>query len=166
VGLRTWLKQSTQMFFPRMAGSWFVGLPRTTYDYERDVGTGARSSVVMGVVQWMMRSFPEAPMVVQTREDDDVEIVSEHPLTRLIARPNDFYSGEQLWMATVWSWCLFGNSYWRVVYERSGRPRELWWVPPWLMEPLAPRDGSRFLTGYRYTPDGKAIDLALNQVNR
>lgn len=167
--MNRFLKAASDLFFPRLTGSMFVGVPRTEYNYAKDVGTGGNSSVVMVVVNWMMRAFPEAPLIVQERRrGKDWETVPEHPLSQLLSAPNDFYSGEHLWMATVWAWCLFGNAFWRVVRERSRQAREIWWVPPWLIEPVwdQARDGAstKFITHYDYRPGGQTIELDLDQV--
>ncbi|MGH7393733.1 MAG: phage portal protein, partial [Candidatus Rokuibacteriota bacterium] len=162
------VKQAAEhLFFPRWGwgGSLYMGLPRTRYNYAADLGDGLGSSVLMGVVQWGMRTFPEAPLVVRQQQGTTLEIRPGHPLARLVARPNDAYPGEQLWMVSYWSWCVFGNVYWRVVHTTGDRPVQLWWVPPWQMEPQWPSDGSRFLSHYRYTPGtGPGMDLGLNEV--
>ena len=157
-----------EFFMPRMLGSWgsyVLGMSRTQYNYMADVGDGLLSSVVMPTVQWIMRSFPEAPLVVRTRTGDELEIVDGHPLAQLIDRPNPFYPGALLWMATVSDWCWWGESYWRIVFERGGRPGQLWWLPPWTVEPKWPNDGSAYLTHYDYHPEmGTTIRLELEEV--
>jgi HK97 family phage portal protein len=121
----------------------------------------------MATLFWLMRAAPEAQLVVreQRRGAGDPTPVPRHPLVTLVGRPNDYYAGEALWMATMLCWGIFGNAYWRIVPTRGGEPRELWWVPTWQIEPVGtPRE---FISHYRYTPAGigtTAIDLPRDQV--
>src|SRR3954470_2029024 len=48
---------------PSWAGLWGIG-----NQPDWNVGTGSDSSVVMAPVQWLMRTFPEAPLVVDRRD--------------------------------------------------------------------------------------------------
>lgn len=148
-----WLKRLTAMRHGTRQ-SWVWELPRGSYPYARDLGEGLHSSAIMAVVQWLQRAFPEAPLVVERRQADAWEVVPEHPLSQLIARPNPYYAGEQLWMATVWSWCVAGNAYWGVVRTNGGRPAQLWYIPHALIEPKWPQDGREFISHYEYKPDG------------
>jgi phage portal protein BeeE len=47
-------------------------------------------------------------------------IVDGHPLSALLENPNSFYAGTQLWMASIFSWCIAGNAYWLKVRNTSG----------------------------------------------
>src|SRR5262245_30737152 len=105
-------------FYPRSVsslGSFLVGVPRSSYPYAAEVGDGLHSSVVMPAIQWIMRTFPEAPCILQRRAEDDWETVEDHPLPQLLEQPNPFYSGATLWMNTVLDWCWAGEAYWRII---------------------------------------------------
>jgi HK97 family phage portal protein len=157
-----------EWFMPQLpggVGAWFIGQPRTDYNYRGDLGDGLGCSVIMPVVQWLQRAFCEAPLIVQRQKSDEWDLQPAHPLAQLIARPNDFYGSAQLWMATIADWCWCGESYWRVLRDGGGRPAELWWLPPWSIQPKWPQDGSVFISHYEYTPDGKSpIRLDLEDV--
>ena len=124
------------------------------YDYARRVGTGTTASVVMAPIQWIQRSMPEAPLVMEQRAGDDEWEIKDHPLTQLLDRPNPFYTGLHLWQGTIFSLCTDGNAYWIVLRNARGVPVELWYAPHWAMKPQFPADGSEFLTHYTYSVSG------------
>jgi HK97 family phage portal protein len=166
-GALTQLKQASQTFFARLGamGPFLINQPRTDYNYVGELGDGLTASVIMPVVQWLGRAFCEAPCIVQRQTDEDWETVPAHPLAQLIARPNGFYGSSQLWMATLVDWCWFGESYWRVLYQRGGAPGEVWWLPPWSLEPRWPADGSTYISSYTYRPEfGTTIELDVEEV--
>jgi phage portal protein BeeE len=140
-------------------------LPTTEIDYAREVGDGLSSSVLMAPLNFLMRTFPEAPAVVEqlggrTRTWD---IEHSHPLTALLETPNKFYGGLELFMATVLD-LSFGNAYWLKVRNQLGEVVELWWVPAWSMTPRYPTDGSTFISHYDYSPMGTAQQINVDDV--
>ena len=166
--LRGIRKKAGEFFYPRYLGSmssFFLWPSRTSYNYAADVGDGLASSVVMPVIQWIMRSFPEAPVILQRRVKSEYETVEDHPLPQLLDQPNKFYSGVHLWMATCLDYCWWGESFWRIMAARGGRPAELWWLPPWSIQPQWPADGSQFISHYVYGPEGQSsIELPIEEV--
>ena len=132
---------------------------RTRYDFQTQVGNGMTSASVMAPVMWIARSFPEAPCVVR----DDEEIVDNHPMAQLIHRPNPYYSGSVLWMATLISYTIDGNAYWMKIRNGMGQVIQLWYVPHWLIKPnqLTPND---YVSNYLYTPGGKSLEIATSEI--
>jgi hypothetical protein len=53
-------------------------------------------------------------------------------------------------MATIFAFAITGNAYWLIVRNSYGLPVELWFVPPWMIEPKWPEDGSVFISHYEY----------------
>ena len=151
------LKQISQMLFGRTAsGRSPLFLPRTAIDYEREVGDGTKSDIVMAGVHWLMGAFPEAPVILnRLGTDGSPEPVLMHAFLALLKRPNPYYSGEQLWMGIEMSYTVDGNAYALIVRNNAGRPAQLWWVPHWTMEPAWDAAGSEFLTHYEYSPPGQ-----------
>ena len=151
------LKQISQMLFGRTAsGRSPLFLPRTQIDYEREVGDGTKSDIVMAGVHWLMGAFPEAPVILnRLTSDGSPEPVLMHDFLSLLKRPNPYYSGEQLWMGIEMSYTVDGNAYALIVSNNAGRPAQLWWVPHWMMEPEWDREGNEFLTHYVYSPPGQ-----------
>ena len=137
------------------SGWWPMFLPRTKFDYAGEIGDGSRSNLVVACINWIARTFPEAPVVlIQENADGSREVIPGHAMPLKIERPNPFYSGVLLWMATIGDHQLTGNAYWlkrRLVMGRG--IAELWWAPSWTMEPKWPEDGNTFISHYEYRPD-------------
>src|SRR4051812_36772231 len=82
-------------------------------EIQGQVGDGTSSSTVMAPLLWIVRTFPEAPPALWRHQPDGQEQqVRDHPLLRLLQRPNGFYTGPILWMATMVDWSVDGNAYW------------------------------------------------------
>lgn len=143
-------------------------LPNTQVDFRRLVGDGSTSSIVQAVVGWSARTFPEAPVQVHRQNaEGDLEIVRPHPMVQLIERPNPYYSGVSLWMATRTDWLMNGNAYWLKVRETTtGRVEQLWWLPTRYVEPWYPQDGSAYIDHYAYAPTstGKPIKYPPSEI--
>lgn len=138
-------------------------LRRTRFDYRKEVGGGFDASVVTAPVHWLQRALPEARLkVTRTRPNGDVEEVADHKALTLIRRPNPYYGDIALWAATIWSWCLDGNAYWLKQRDGFTLPKELWYVPHWMMKPVGSRDGTEFLSHYRYSPGGGIAPMNLD----
>lgn len=166
----TWFRKALSRIVHASATAFFSMLPRTKFNYAREVGRGYGSSVVMAPVKFIQRVFPEAPLKIRLRKQLDSEI-DDHALVRLVAKPNDYYSGNALWRATIACWVLDGNSYWLKIRDRIGKVIELWWIPPWLMEPqyypAHPVPESRrdaFISHYKYSARGQLIDVPVSEV--
>lgn len=145
-------KALSEMVFAQVnALSSLFRLPRTRINYAAEVGTGLDTSVVMNPVNWIQRTFPEAPVIVERRRNGMWELVEEHAMIQRLDEPNTFYSGVSLWAATLLSYCLDGNAYWIKVKSNRGQPLELWYTPHWMLEPIWPQsDPSIFISGYKY----------------
>lgn len=132
------------------------------YDYAAEVGDPMESSTVAATLGWVGRTFPEAPPMVYPRSSQSGRPVpvERHPMLDLLERPNEYYTGPLLWMATVIDWLANGDGYWLKVRSRARLPVELWWAPSWQIEPMNADDsGSSFITHYDYKVDGKVVAL-------
>jgi HK97 family phage portal protein len=137
--------------------------PGSNVDYATEVKNGMYSSVITSALAWMMRTFPEAPCVVQRLKDDRWENVAGHELTKLLRKPNPEYGGRVLWMATIMDFC-FGEAFWLKIRNGEGKVVELYWVPRAMMAPKADPATGR-LSHYDYKPgSGPAQKLALSDV--
>lgn len=138
----------------RSWANWARNFGSSRFDYASQTDPNA-NSIVMSCVLWICRTFPEAPLYVMTdRPDGTQEPIRRHPLTDLLRRPNDYYSGILLWYASLTDLLTTGNAYWVKVRSAAGRVVELWWVPQYMLQPRWPTDGSAFLSYYEYRPDG------------
>jgi HK97 family phage portal protein len=154
------------MVHPSGGVSFFSLLSRTKYDYAGDVGDGTNSSTIMAPVQWIQRNFPEAPIMVSEKGPEKPEKVEGHPLTALLNHPNDSYGDAQLWMGTIFSWCVAGNAYWLKIRNRLGDVVQLWYVPHWMIKPARPTtvNSKIFISHYEYRPGGDTIDIPVEDV--
>src|SRR3972149_6101238 len=99
---------------------WQFLLPRTRFDYGKEVGDGTGNSIVVACVNWIARTFPEAPVIVLNEGKDGQLIkVPRHPFPRLIDRPNPYSPGPLLWHATLDDRTTTGNAYWVKVRSRA-----------------------------------------------
>lgn len=157
------VKQLAQILFQSAPSMWF-GLPSLGRGYAAEVGDGTSSSTVMAPLLWIARTFPEAPPALWRRNDTGQnEQILDHPMLRLLQRPNPHFTGERLWMATITDWNTSGDAYWLKRREKStGIVKELWWAPSWMIEPYG--DESTFITHYEYRPGGRVVELAPEEV--
>jgi phage portal protein BeeE len=133
-------------------------LPDSKVDYAKEVGDGLSSSVLMAPLNFIMRTFPEAPAVVERRTGDQWTIEHDHELTKLLRRPNPFYGGLQLSMATVLD-LSFGEAFWIKIRNKAGKVIQLWWAPRMTMIPRWPTDGMTFISHYDYSAGGRTIPI-------
>ena len=162
--MRRWFRKQLDRMIHGAAGWMFSRLPRTRFNYRREVGRGDGSSVVMAPLKFIQRVFPEAPLRIRHGAELD-SLIADHTMIRLIRKPNPFYSGNALWRATIACWVLDGNAYWVKVRDGFHGVAELWWVPPWLIEPKWPGDGAEFISHYEYRPaGGEAIAVPVSEV--
>lgn len=84
-----------------------------------------------------------------TDGSEKTEITSgpEHDLLRHV---NPFWTRRRLAMMDEASMGLWGESYWAVERDRSGRPSEIWWLKPSRVRPV-PHE-SKYLSGFLYSP--------------
>ena len=92
------------------------------------------SSVIVPPLNWLMRTFPEAPLVVEKNEDSQWRVIDRHAMAERIRRPNPFYGGRVLWMATALDFS-FGEAFWLKIRNEFGELKELWWIPRALITP-------------------------------
>lgn len=151
------IKRFFRMVFSRTS-RWVLTFGRSLFNYETEAGDPLAASTVAAPVLWFARNFPEAPpaMWEQLEDGQGEEQVRRHPMLDLLQRPNDFYTGPLLWMATTTDWLVNGNAYWLVVPNRAGTPVELWWTPSWQIEPKGDEsDAHVYVRYYEYTVDGE-----------
>ena len=151
------------------APSWFGGvfplLPGTRYDFRREAGPLHLSGPVLAAIQWLCRTWTEAPSVVyRPGAAGEEEIIRPHPLTDLLARPNRYYDASVLWMGTLLSWVTEGNAYWYIEQSAAKVPVGLVYIPHYRIEPAWPKDGSAYRIGYNYRVDGQTIRYGLDEI--
>lgn len=153
-------------------------LPRSRVNYAQEVGDGLGSSVLMAPIAWIQRTFPEAPfeLIDLGVEDEQDQVLAQHPMSRLMRRPNSYYTGSALWAATLYSWIVDGNGYWLKIRDQAtrrvlawnenitGNVVELWYCPHWLLEPKVRSGTNDFISYYQYTIGGQRFEVAPENV--
>src|SRR5438445_11834591 len=67
-------------FTPVSGVQWQFGLPGSNFNYAAAVGDGLRSSVVVPLLCWLMRSVPEPPIVVEQLQHNEWIVDPKHGL--------------------------------------------------------------------------------------
>lgn len=137
----------------------------TSVNYSAKVGDGLKSSVLVSLLSWLMRTFPEAPAVVERRMQERWSVDWNHDLAAKIRQPNPYYSGRVLWMATVLEFA-FGNAYWRIIRDNGGSVAELWWIPSALIQPVwnDRQWPNTWIHHYEYKAGGRTETISPNDV--
>ncbi len=135
-----------------------------TISYTDRVGDGRNNAIIMACVELASITFAQSPPQVMQKKDDSDEIVPDHEMVKLLKRPNPFYSGKLMWMATVADY-MFGNAYWIKERSGAGKPVRLYWIPSTQITPCWPDDDPTvFISHYDYTPNGVPIRYAVEDV--
>lgn len=149
---RLLMKALSAMVFPRDRLLNYL-MPRTKFDYEKEVGEGMQSSVIMAPVLWICRRLAEAKLIIKK----DEEIQDSHDILTLLKRPNLYYSGRLMRMSMGLSYNIDGNVYLLKIRNNQLKPVELWYVPHWMMNPHTPDSGNQYIDYYNYRPRGENI---------
>lgn len=120
-----------------------------------------KNELVYACIMEKATSLPEAPLRVYG-PDGLGEPRESHPLRELIANPNPLLSEFEMFELTVLHMNLAGISFWEIVRDRAGRPRELWPLRPDLVRMLRQRDGR---TRYGYLLGGGIVDLGTDVIS-
>lgn len=137
----------------------------TRVNYQEEVGDLMLSSLVMSAVNWFATAMPEAPVIVEVPNGNDYERVAGHPLERLWAEPNAYYSGENYAHAIAFSWLVDGNVYFYKVRNYAGEVIETWYIPHFIIEPQYDAyDASTFIQNYLYEVNGRRYNLPVEDV--
>lgn len=151
------LKSITQMMFSR--DSWSSWVLPASMRYLQKLDDGTKASTIMAPLNWLCRTFPQAPIRVAEINPDTgtLEPIPDHPLPKLIRRPNPFYTRITLWTAVIIDLLTRGNAYLLKVRNEMGEVKELWWAPAHSINPRGDED--TFITHYEYTPNGVIVEL-------
>lgn len=93
-----------------------------------------------------------AQVALRIYDKNDVEI-ENHPLRRLISRPNPHMTESDFWASIIILQDFAGNAYFEKVRSRAGRTVELWPMrPDWVRATID--HGTNMINGYIYTIPG------------
>jgi HK97 family phage portal protein len=143
-----------------------LGMSRDgTYNYRKNAPNGGRNnSIVFAAIKLTTQTFAQSPVQVMQIKDDADEVVPNHEMIKLIAKPNPYYNGKLMWRATIADW-MFGNAYWIKNRNGAGVVKELYWVPATQMSPKWNQDDPKsYIDHYDYNPNGKPIPIEREDV--
>ncbi len=115
----------------------------------------------------LAQSVASVPWYVEERQGDgEWERASGHPLEELLANPNPYMSGQDLFERLMQHLGLAGNGLWTIITVSSRRggptPVELWPVDPAGLKPIPSR--ANFISGYEYQRDGEKVVIPADKV--
>lgn len=117
--------------------------------YRRGRGTGTKTQKIM-TASAHMKGFALGQRYRSARKAVELAEVEDHPLLRLLEKPNPRQGGGVLIEQLVAFWFLTGNSYLTAVGPKVGPPRELYVLRPDRTE-VVPGDGvNELVAGYVY----------------
>jgi HK97 family phage portal protein len=140
-------------------------LPGTQTDYARLAGAPWLNGVVLSGINWLSRTWDEAPQVVfRLGADGKDEQVPKHPATPILTQPNSHDDPSTLWFGVLLSLVAAGTGY--LYKERNGYKRVigLQYIPHFMIEPFWPKNGSEHISGFCYRTDGQEILLPREDV--
>jgi HK97 family phage portal protein len=126
------------------SGRWHSAFyPGSEVDWAKEAGTVWHNGAAGLCVNYLFNKVaePKARVMAPAEGGKEAPVVG-HPLLALLAAPNPEYRGSSLLRAAALSYKVAGNAYVIKVRDAGGlgRPRELWYVPHWQMEPVPPED--------------------------
>jgi HK97 family phage portal protein len=114
------------------------------------------------VVSFLARNIAQLGIKLYRRLDEtDRELLSDHPLARLLARPNPATTRYRLVEDLITDLAVFGNGYWAKVKPADG-PVALFRLPASRTQPTG--DNPFYATGYRFTGNRGQTDLPADRV--
>jgi HK97 family phage portal protein len=135
-------------------------LPGARFDYEREAGDLWSNVVVACAIKWLGDRFPQ-PLLRVSRIDRRGNHVPlpRHDAVSLWSRPNPYYGRQALEKAIGLSLITDGNAFIWKQRSKLGRVIALWWIPHYLVAPVYPGDGSRYLDFWRVRVGGESYAL-------
>lgn len=91
--------------------------------------------------------------------DEEATQINNHPLERLLRRPNPYMGRAFLWQYSTWWLKLDGNFYWFVLCDDDGQPVELWPLPSFAVRPFFSDEGDRIIDYYEYWIGGTVYKI-------
>ena len=124
----------------------------------QDAGDLRLNPIVAICLNWIATSWPLAvPQVGRIEGAKFVPDTRRHPLLKALQRPHPAYSGKWLCWALNKDYWTRGNAYAQII-RVGGQVTELNWLPARYVTPQP--DAGGHLARYDYTPNGKALPVA------
>jgi HK97 family phage portal protein len=146
--------------------NWYLQLPNTNINYQEKVGDPLLNSVVAASIFWLARNLPEAKLQVTKADENDLyQKIKNHPMAKLIARPNSTYTYAAIMAGLAISWYVDGNVYLYKRRDKGGKVKELYYFPHWAFEPRwNENDPNEFIDYYDYVAHGARVRVEKTEI--
>jgi HK97 family phage portal protein len=162
--VKAWLQKQSRA--ARAIVSLTLGQPVwTPRDYAGFARQGYQRNVyVYACVKQIAMACAGIPWVVYRKgRRGMVEELEDHPLARLLRRPNPWQGGSRFIENTVAFLMVAGNSYIEAVGPERGAPRELYVLRPDRVRVL-PGNAQQVIAGYKYVVGGEEVRFAPEEI--
>jgi HK97 family phage portal protein len=142
-----------------------LGQPQwTPKNYASFAKEGYQNNVyVYACVRQIAMAVAGIPWIVYRKGRRAVEELEDHPLAKLLQRPNPWQGGARFIENVVAYLMLSGNSYIEAVGPEMGVPRELYALRPDRMKVL-PGNAQQIVAGYQYTVGGTTVTFSPDEI--
>lgn len=137
----------------------------TDNNYKSYSKEGYKKSVyVYRCIRERCKAVSSVPLVVYNVKDDgELEEAPEHPLQKVLDRPNPWASRQDLLEFWELSRMLSGDAYWHLVgMGIEGHPEEIYYLRPDRMKVIP--DAVEKIKGYQYKIDSQEFDLEPEEI--
>lgn len=147
-------------FFAGMIPTWQEGAAQyTPHDYGNLAREGYRKNEVIYACIREIASCATEPRlrVYQRRRNGERHARPDHPLQKLIEKPNPFITQQEMVEIILISLNISGNNYQAKVRTNAGLPAQLWFLRPDRVQIIPSRE--EYIQGYRYEVTGVKKDF-------
>ena len=132
-----------------------------------DIGDGSNNSAVVACLNVLATSFAEPrPLIFRDGLEGDLELVKNHPVAKLLERPNPFTSGNLLAHYIVTALSAHGDAFLYKNKNADGTVVQLIPLMPDMIEPKG--DEEQLITEFKYSPygglGGNSISLKVEDI--
>lgn len=139
--------------------------PGSHYDWEALAGPLHENSAVAACLRWILNNYGEPQLVVRRKSGKGHrDPIENHALAKLWNTPNPEMDAWDIGGWAALSCIVDGNGYHWKQRGRYGNVVQLWPLHHWLMSPVYPADGSRWLDGWNYRVNGTVYFLPADDV--
>ena len=108
------------------------------------------SNEVFAAAMLRARAMAGLTLDLFDRDGPEKQRITSGPEYELLRHVNPFWTRRRLAMMDEFSMCLWGETFWAIERDRTGRPAEIWWLKPSRTRPVPHPDN--YLAGYLYEP--------------
>jgi len=109
-----------------------------------------KNAVVIGCMSVLTFTFPEPPLMVWSDESERGKRLPDHPLRKLLRRPNPLMGEDELMQYTMAWAAIGGNAFWLTAKDRQGRAAEQSTYPYHAGQVRVIPGGPEWVKGYEF----------------